>query len=115
MKKYYLVIVANNIHLERGIDLPITGFVAPRCVRGKNETDATHFAKIQLLKDWKITFNRNNKAGTPQLSVAQSKQIKNPFKRLQLSDDYLFFGTEDEKTHATDKAIAAFKRWFVIR
>lgn len=115
MKKYYLTIVADNIHLERGIDLPITGFVAPRCARGKSELDAAQFAKIQLLKDWKTTFNRNNKAGTPQLSVVRCSQIKNPFKRLKQSDDYLFFGTEDEKISATEKSITAFKHWFIIR
>ncbi len=115
MKKYYLQILADNIYLQRGIDLPIGGFVAPRIVRAKTEDDAVNLAKINLLKEWKLTFNRDNKSGTPQLTILQCKRLRNPLKRLEQSDEYIFYGSEAEKQNAIDASQAALKRWFVIR
>lgn len=114
MKKYYLKIIADNIYLQRGVDLPIAGFVAPRMIRAKNQDDAIALAKTKLLKEWKQTFNRDNKSGTPQLSIAQCQRIKNPLCCLQQSDEYIFYGSEDEKQAAIDNTGKAFARWFVI-
>ena len=115
MNRYYLTIIADKIHLERGVSLPLAGFVAQRVVRAKDEAGAIQYAKIQLLKDWKISFNRDNKAGTPQLEIFQCSQINNPFKRLKLENDYLFYSTEDEKSEGIQKATDGFKHWFIIR
>ena len=51
MKKYYLKIIADNIYLQRGVDLPIASFVAPRMIRAKNQDDAIALAKTKLLKE----------------------------------------------------------------
>ena len=97
MNRYYLTIIADKIHLERGVSLPLAGFVAQRVVRAKDEAGAIQYAKNQLLKDWKISFNRENKAGTPQLEIFQCSQITNPLKSLKLENKYLLYRTEDEK------------------
>ena len=115
MNRYYLVVIADNICLERGVDFPIAGFVAPRCIRAKDEQQAVQYVKIQLLKDWKHNFNRDNKAGTPRLAIEQISRIKNPLKRLQHSGEYFFFGIDEERTANIAKARKAFKHWFRIR
>ncbi|NNL10342.1 MAG: hypothetical protein HKO84_01080 [Pseudomonadales bacterium] len=115
MQRFYVVLVGDNILLEQGGDYPIAGFVAPRCVRGQDSAQAVQLAKIQLLKDWKLTFNRDNKAGTPRLEVAAVEQIKNPFKRLSNSQHFEFFGIDEERQAKTKAAIAAFQKWFRIR
>ena len=115
MNRYYLVVVGDNICLERGTDIPIAGFVAPRCIRAPDEQYAEQHVKIELLKDWKNNFNRDNKAGTPRLAVEQIKRIKNPFKRLQHASEFFFFSVEDERAAMVESACAAFRRWFRIR
>ncbi|MGB5325738.1 MAG: hypothetical protein WBN40_09995 [Pseudomonadales bacterium] len=115
MQRFYIVLVGDNICLEQGGDFPIAGFVAPRCARGVDPGQAVQLAKIELLKDWKLTFNRDNKAGTPRLAVAATERIKNPFKRLSREHHFEFFGIEAERAEKTAQAIAAFQRRFRIR
>jgi len=115
MNRYYVVFVGDNICLERGGDIPIAGFVAPRCIRAGDQQQAVQTAKIELLKAWKNNFNRDNKAGTPRLDVAQIEQIKNPFKRLQHSSEFLFYGVEEERATLLATACLASRRWFRMR
>lgn len=115
MPKFYLVVVAENILIDRGMSDPLVGFVAQRCVSAKTEKDAIHLIKINVLKDWKINFNRDNKAGTPKLRMAQVSRVKNPFKRFKFADDFLLFRSDEECEEFIEKAAQAFKKWFVIR
>ncbi len=115
MNRYYLVVIADNIRLERGTDIPIAGFVAPRCIKARDEQSAKQLVKIQLLKDWKNNFNRDNKAGTPRLVVEYINRITNPFKRLRHPGEFFFFGVDEERLDSISRARSAFNRWFRIR
>ncbi|MBT8148387.1 MAG: hypothetical protein HKO71_00955 [Pseudomonadales bacterium] len=115
MNRYYLVVVGDNICLERGADIPIAGFVAPRCIRACDEQHAVQTVKIELLKAWKHNFNRDNKAGTPRLDVAQIERIKNPLKRLQHGSEFFFYGIEEERATLLATACRASRRWFRMR
>lgn len=115
MSRYHLIIVGQNVLLDRGAGEPVLGFVAARIIRCKTEAEAINLAKINLLKEWKINFNRNNKAGTPSLSIEQITPIKNPFKKLKFANELWFFTDEDEKNTHLEKSRHALKRWFRIR
>ena len=114
MKKFYFVLVGENIVLERGA-IPIAGFVVPRLVLGKTEEQALQRLKIELLKQWKSHFNQSNRAGTPKLSLQMSSRIRMPFKRLKLDSEFHFFSDDEEKAKLIDQSEKALKRWFIIR
>lgn len=114
MKKFYFVVVGENIVLERGA-LPIVGFVAPRLIREKSEQQAIQRLKIELLKQWKSHFNQGNRAGTPKLDIVMSHRIKNPFKRLKLENEFHFYSDNEEKSELIDRSKKMLKRWFVMR
>ena len=115
MARYIFVLDGDRIHIERGDQIPFCGFVAARIVRAKSEQEAQQRITIELLKEWKQLFNQNNRAGTPRLSVHHGQRILNPFKRLKLANEFLFYCSDDEKTSQLNRVIKSCKRWFSIR
>lgn len=108
MAKYALVIVGSNIHLDGVSEDVATGFVTLKTVKAPSEEDAIRFGQINVLQEWKSLFNRDNKAGTPKLTIRSIKHIRNPFRRYILSSDFIFYGNEDERLsalHTADKVI----------
>ena len=115
MARYYFVFQGNNILLNRQGAEPVIGFIALREMRGNTAGEAEKMARIELLKQWKQTFNQDNKAGTPILTLLHSRRIINPLKKVRLSDDFQFFNDAEDQSALADNAIKAGKHWFAIR
>ncbi len=115
MARFLITFVGDGIYVDRGEQAPYSGFVAMRCVRLRDAEQAVQRGKIELLKDWRMQFNRENKAGTPQVEVHSVERMRNPFKRLKLERDYQFFGSIDEREQAVAAAERAARRWFSVR
>ena len=115
MARFLVTFIGEGIYVDRGALAPYSGFVAMRCIRLGDAQEAVQRGKIELLKDWRAQFNRENKAGTPQLEVHSVQRLRNPLKRLKLERDYQFFGSVDEREAAVAAAERASRRWFSIR
>ena len=115
MARFLITFIGDGIYVDRGAQAPYSGFVAMRCIRLSDEEQAVQRGKIELLKDWRAQFNRENKAGTPQLEVHSVRRLRNPLKRLKLERDYQFYGSIDERDDAVAAAERAVKRWFIVR
>ena len=114
MPKYHFIFTGENIHIERGMQLPIYGFVAPRSIMARSEAEAEQRAKIELLKFWKLHFNQDNKAGTPRIEIDLKMRVQNPFRRLTGREEFFFYGNEEEKKQAFDTASKRFRKWLVF-
>lgn len=115
MPRFYIIFAGKDILLDRGAGEPIIGFIAPRLVAADSELDATNRAKIKLLKQWKLDFNRDNKSGTPQLEPLTIIPIKNPFKRMAFDSELYLYRDSDEREMHIQNCRHAVKRWFRIR
>lgn len=104
MAKYVLIITGSNILLDSVAEEVATGFVTLKTVKAASEEDAMRFGQINVLQEWKSLFNRDNKAGTPKLTVRSVKRVRNPFRRYNLPSDFVFFGNEDEQLTALNAA-----------
>lgn len=109
MAKYVLIVQGRNIFLDGVSEQVATGFVTLRSVKAKNEEDAIRIGQIGILKDWKLLFNRENKAGTPSLNIRSVKRIRNPFRKFILPSDFLFYSNEEEKITAFDTVDAVVR------
>lgn len=105
MAKYGVVILGEGIHLDGAGEDVATGFVSLRSIKATDEQDAIRRVTISLLQDWKILFNRDNKAGTPMLKAERVKRVRNPFKKIMLSDDFMFYSSSHEKRELLEKAL----------
>lgn len=104
MAKYGVVILGEGIHLDGAGEDVATGFVALRSIKATDEQDAIRRVSIGLLQDWKILFNRDNKAGTPLLKAERVKRVRNPFKKIILSDDFMFYSGSQDKEELLENA-----------
>ena len=109
MAKYVLVIEGSNIYLDGVAEEVATGFFTLRTVKALSEEEAVRFSQISVLKDWKSLFNRDNKAGTPKLSIGSIKRSRNPFRRYSLPSDFLFFSNDEERLTALSSVNDAIK------
>ena len=114
MPRYLCLMDAPGIHLERGDQIPHCGFVAARIVKSKDASIAKQLATIELLKQWKLLFNRENRSGTPQVNVISCKKMRNPFKKLRYDQEFLFYSNSEEQQQKMALLERASKRWFRI-
>ncbi len=114
MARFYFVIQGKNILLDRQGADPVIGFVALRERRGKTRQEAEKLVKIELLKQWRQTFNQDNKAGTPSLELVHCRKILSPFKKVRVSDDFRFFSDSELQHTLVESAIKSGKNWFGI-
>ena len=115
MPRFHILFSGTDILLDQGAGEPIVGFIAPRIGKAKKEEDAINLAKINLLKHWKHNFNRDNKSGTPQITLLEVTRIKNPFKRLRFETELFFYRNLDERESTIERCQKALTRWFRIR
>ena len=115
MARFYFVLSGDNILLDRAGAEPVVGFVARRGCRAASLDAAEKRVKIELLKNWKQTFNQDNKVGTPSLKIAYSRRIRNPLKKVRAGDDFQFFNNNSQRDELLEQAKQAARRWFFIR
>lgn len=115
MPRYYFVFSASEVLIDGHGSDPAIGFVALRERRGQNIEDAGRLAKIELLKHWKLTFNQDNKAGTPSLKIVHKGRIRNPIKKVRASDDFVFFRDVSQRDQIIEEAMQASRSWLAIR
>jgi len=114
MPRFYFVLSARGVLIDRhGCD-PVIGFIAMREGKGADIGAAEKLVKIELLKEWKQTFNQNNKAGTPVLEVIHCSRIRNPLKKVRPRDDFQFFSEDAKRDELLEQACKAARSWLNI-
>jgi len=115
MPRFYFVFSASDVLIDGHGSDPAIGFVTLREGQGRNIEDAGRLAKIELLKHWKLTFNQNNKAGTPSLKIVHEGRIRNPLKKVRTQDDFVFFRDTLQRDQLIQQAVQALRGWLTIR
>ena len=115
MSRYYFVFSASGVLIDGHGSDPAIGFIAMREGRGRSQEEAERLAKIELLKQWKLAFNQNNKAGTPMLEIVHASRIRNPLKRVRVRDDFQFFSDNLQREAAIRQGVEAARKWLRIK
>lgn len=103
MASFLFLCEGSNVILDRQGADPYVGFIAEKPLKAKNVELAEKFARIELLKNWKLLFNQHNDAGTPVLTVLAARQSRNPFRTVKWREDFSFYRDNEQRDEIVDQ------------
>lgn len=97
MARFAILLVGRRIYLptEDNQD-SIIGFASLRVLSAAGEQAAVLQAKRDVFSEWNEFYNREHRAGVPELSVEFVKRIRNPLFLRSVDSSYRFFSNEEQ-------------------